>query len=70
MVHCDDHLKPDRPLTLIWLFEYRNKGTRVFIVHDKHTIQCPTIHVFNALHGSQFNPNMLVLHIYIIDNSR
>ena len=70
MVHCDDRLIHDRLLTLIWLFEYSNTGTRVFIVHDKHTIQSPTIHVFNVLHGSQFSPNMLVLRIYIIDNSR
>ena len=70
MVHCDDHLKHDRLLTLIWLFEYRNTGTRVLIVHDKDTIQGLTIHVSNGLHGSQFNSNMLILHIYIIDNSR
>ena len=41
MVHCDDLLKHDRLLTLIRLFEYRNTGTRVLLVHDdKHT----TIH--------------------------
>ena len=55
MVHCDDRLKHDRLLTLIWLFEYRTTGTRVLIVHDKHTIQGVTIHVSNGLHGSQFN---------------
>ena len=70
MVHCDDNLKHDRLLTLVWLFQYRNTGTRVLIVHGKHTIQVPTIHVSNGLHGSQFNSNMLILHIYIIDNSR
>ena len=69
MVHCDVRLKHDRLLTLIWLFEYRNTGTRVLIVHDKHTIQGPAIHVSSGLHGSQFNSNMLILHIYIIDNS-
>ena len=37
MVHCDDRLKHDRLLTLIRLFEYRNTGTRVLLVHDKHT---------------------------------
>ena len=55
MVHCDDCLKHDRLLTLIRLFEYRNAGTRVLLVHDKHTttyIQGQTIHVSNSLHGS------------------
>ena len=70
MIHCDDYSKHDRLLTFIWLFEYRNTGTRVLIVHDEHTIQGPTIHISNDLHGSQFNSNMLILHIYIIDNSR
>ena len=38
MVHCNDRLKHDRLLTLIRLFEYRNTGTRVLLVHDdKHT---------------------------------
>ena len=37
MVHCDDHLKHDGLLTLIRLFEYRKTGTRVLLVHDKHT---------------------------------
>ena len=44
MIHCDDRLtfkrlKHDRLLTLIWLFEYRNTRTRVFLVHDdkQHT---------------------------------
>ena len=48
-------LKHDRMLTLIRLFEYRNTGTRVLLVHDKHTttyIQGRTIHVSNSLHGS------------------
>ena len=47
MVHCDDHLKYDRLLTLIWLLEYSNTGTRVLLVYDKHitTYQGPTIHV-------------------------
>ena len=36
MVHCDDRLKHDRLLNLIRLFEYRNTGTRVLLVHDKH----------------------------------
>ena len=55
MVHCDDCLKHDRLLTLIRLFEYRNAGTRVLLVHDKHTttyIQGQTILVSNSLHGS------------------
>ena len=55
MVHCDDRLKHDRLLTLIRLFEYRNTGTRVLLVHDdKHTTTYmgPTIHVSNSLHGS------------------
>ena len=39
MVHCDDRLNHDRLLTLIRLFEYRNTGTRVLLVHDdKDTI--------------------------------
>ena len=70
MVHCHDRLDHDRLLTLIWLFEYRNTGTRVLIVHHKHTIHGPTIHVSNSLHGSQFDSNMLILHIYIIHNSQ
>ena len=39
MIHCDDRLKHDRLLTLIWLFEYRNTRTRVLLVHDdkQHT---------------------------------
>ena len=48
-------LKHDRMLTLIRLFEYRNTGTRVLLVHNKHTttyIPAPTIHVSNSLHGS------------------
>ena len=46
-------LKHDRMLTLIRLFEYRNTGTRVLLVHDKHTyILGPTNHVSNSLHGS------------------
>ena len=66
MVHYDDYLKHDRLLTLTWLFEYRNKGTRVLIALDKHTTQGPTIHVPNGLHGSQFNSNMLIyIYIYI-----
>ena len=56
MVLCDDRLKHGRLLTLIRLSEYRNAGTRVVLVHDKHittyTIQGPTIHVSNNLHGS------------------
>ena len=50
MFHCDDRLKHDRLLTLIRLFEYRNTGTRVVLVHDKHIttyrvqqFMCPTI---------------------------
>ena len=70
MVHCDDRSKHDRLLTLILLFEYRNTGAKVLIDHDKHTVHGRTIHVSNSLHGSQFNSNMLILHIYIIDNSQ
>ena len=65
MVHCDGHLKHDGLLTLIRLFEYRNTGTRVLLVHDKHT-RGLTIHVSQCLHGShiiQFK-HKLILHIY------
>ena len=34
---CDDCLKHVRLLTLISLFEYRNIGTRVLLVHAEHT---------------------------------
>ena len=76
MVHCDDRLKHDRLLTLIWLFEYRTTGTRVLMVHDKRTIQGPTIHVSNSLHSSQNSIQTCLFYIYIIlyilyiDNSR
>ena len=52
MVHCDDHLKHDRLLTCSRLFEYKNTGTRVVVVHDNNNMQDPTIHVSNNLHDS------------------
>ena len=52
MVHCDDHSKHDRLITLSRLFEYRNTGTRVVVVHDNNNIKGPTICVSNNLHDS------------------
>ena len=66
MVHCDDHLKHDGLLTLIRLFEYRNTGTRVLLVHDKYTSRDLTIHVSQCLHDShiiQFK-HKLILHTH------
>ena len=61
MIHCDDRLKHDRLLTLIWLFEYRNSRTRVLLVHDDkqhtttylHRVQqfmCPMVCTVLTLH--------------------
>ena len=52
MFHCDDHSKHDGLITLIRLFEYRNTGTRVVVVHDNNNMKGPTICVFNNLHDS------------------
>ena len=54
IVHCDDRLKHDGLLTLIRLFEYKNTGIRVLLVHDKHTTtyRSLTIHVSQCLHDS------------------
>ena len=42
MVHCDDRLKHHGLLTLTRLFEYRNTGTRVLLVHDDILLQHTT----------------------------
>ena len=54
-VKCDDRLKRMIDLTLIRLFKYRSTGTRVLIVHDKHTTYLPSYYrrVFKNL------PNIL-----------
>ena len=52
----DQRLNHDRLLLLIMLFEYRNTGTRVVLVHNNSILQGPTIHEFNNMHDSHIIP--------------
>ena len=77
MVHCDDRLKHDRLLTLIKLFEYRNTGTKVLLVHDNILLhktyrvqQFMCIQQFAWFSHNPIQTCFFYIYILYIDNSQ